>query len=558
VPSAAVSLRSRLLLLVVVGAVLPLSLIGAWLVNSSTRVGTDQLRERLSDAVAAEEAALLKEWLRVRSDLLLLSDNDVVWRYIASAGNLDAPAYLADVFATVHRAVARIVFTDHDGAARLTLPHTAGSAGPDRLRSVTAPAGDGEFVLHYPVRNDKGLQVGNMAAAVRSAALLGSGIEASASGAVLVVRDARSNALLIGPELEAGPAGRFVHEDADWLAVKRTLDEPPLQILAAAPVGPAVAPFARAARSGGFALAAVALLALALTAWLTTRLTRSVSVMAHAAQAIAAGDLEHRIETTRRDEIGMLGDALNHTAASLKQTLDSLAHQRSMAALGEFATSMAHEVRNAHTAITVDLQRLHAQLPSEEAQALLLRAMRRLGSVQTVVDGALRIARSGQLHREHCELRSIVHGAASAVQPWFAEKHATLVLSLPPSSPLPIHADSAALQTLLVNLLRNAAQAVPPGGQAALTLRVEPEAYWIGIRDNGPGMDEGTRSTAFAPFFTTRDDGTGLGLPIARQVALAHGGAIELESSPGDGTTVTVRLPATPAAVAPAVVLTGA
>jgi two-component system NtrC family sensor kinase len=103
--------------------------------------------------------------------------------------------------------------------------------------------------------------------------------------------------------------------------------------------------------------------------------------------------------------------------------------------------------------------------------------------------------------------------------------------------------DAVALEQLFLNLLLNAAQALPPGGVARVTLATEGQRVIVRIIDNGPGIAALALVDDGALLRTTKPGGTGLGLPIARRIAAAHGGELRIESTPGNGTTVVVRLP---------------
>ena len=123
----------------------------------------------------------------------------------------------------------------------------------------------------------------------------------------------------------------------------------------------------------------------------------------------------------------------------------------------------------------------------------------------------------------------------------FAAVPATLRVCLPDRA-VHVRGDAKALEQLLANLLFNAAQAVRPGGAAQLALRLDEGAAVIEIADDGIGMDEGQIARLERPFGSTKANGTGLGLPIARQIVAAHRGTITIQSRPGCGTTVVVRL----------------
>jgi two-component system, NtrC family, sensor kinase len=117
-----------------------------------------------------------------------------------------------------------------------------------------------------------------------------------------------------------------------------------------------------------------------------------------------------------------------------------------------------------------------------------------------------------------------------------------VVRELPPSTP-PALADEAQLRQVFLNLLRNAREAMPGGGQLTVSTRGVEDAVEVAFRDAGPGMSEEVRQRIFEPFFSTKSQGTGLGLAVSQQILQAHGGSLTCHSSPGQGTTFVVRLP---------------
>jgi thiol:disulfide interchange protein/signal transduction histidine kinase len=563
---ARVGLRTRFLLVVLFAAVLPLALIGAWLVHSSARAGEALLRSQLGDALAAEAARITTRWREVNGDLLLLADNDVAWRMLARPGNA-APPFLAEAFAVAHPGIAAIAYENLAGVVQLALPVdsavrgpvTSGAADPGtggraQRRALPVAAGIARqnadasaLELQLPVRDSAGTMVGTMHARLHPAALLEGQQQVGGADALFALLDGRTGAVLASTLMpaEALVAERFQWDERDWLSVGHALEEPPLELRLAAPLTPVIEPFGRAARTGGIALLLVSLLVIAVTTYLTRRITRSVLDATSAAEAIAGGDLEQRVRVDGTDEVGRLARALNTMAASLRDTLDALSRQRTHAALGEFATSLAHEVRNAHTTIGVDLQRLLDQAGDRPAEkALLGRALRRVRSIDRIVNGALRVARSGHIEARVVDLCRVLVDASRAAQPWFAERGARLHSQRNAGECIPIIGDAAALEALFVNLLRNAAQALPPGGTAQIAVSRTGTDVDVVITDDGEGMTPAEVVAALQPFVTSREDGTGLGLPIARQIAYAHGGDLELTSTAGAGTRVRVRLPA--------------
>jgi two-component system sensor histidine kinase HydH len=286
-----------------------------------------------------------------------------------------------------------------------------------------------------------------------------------------------------------------------------------------------------------------ALLARVATTALTTRMTRSLRHLLEAARAVSSGDLSQSVPEAGTDEVSTVARAFNTMTESLDRTLRRLAGRESLAAVGEFAAGLAHEVRNPLTAIQVDLQYVENELPPDsslrEPQSKALAEIRRLNAT---VGDALRVARSGQVRVRAMDLREPFSAAVGAALPRFRERGAILEVDLG-EDPLSLDGDPDALEQLFLNLLLNAAEALDRGGAASILIDPQESEISVRIRDNGSGMAPEVRARVFEPLFSTRAEGTGLGLPIARRIAVAHGGEIRIESAPGSGTTVEVRLP---------------
>jgi signal transduction histidine kinase len=325
--------------------------------------------------------------------------------------------------------------------------------------------------------------------------------------------------------------------------VHRRLSDPAIDLTIAAPSGPSLAPFERAAELGLLVLISVTVLALALITYFTARLTRSLVRLVGAANAVAAGDLQHDVETHGQDEVGQLGRAFNTMLHSLRRTLEELAHREALAAVGEFAASLSHETRNGLTAVRLDLQRIEESAPPDSTEGTLAaRALRNVYRLDSTVTGALAVARGGHAKLQPVELRTVLESAASAAESAFANSHSALSIDSGPASCV-VRADATALEQLFLNLFLNAGQAMSHGGRATVELSVDETTCTVAIRDSGAGLAMEQVAQLGQPFYTSKRGGTGLGLSIARKIAAAHGGEVSIESQPGNGTVVRVRLP---------------
>ncbi|MGD2123412.1 MAG: ATP-binding protein [Gemmatimonadota bacterium] len=556
------SLRTKLIAIVLGGAVLPLALLGLWLNQTAERSGERILRERLEISLTeiAEDVGL--RWLVVRGEILRIAELPEVHqglredrasgavlpqeetllspRETPSAGS--PPQALERLFAELEGSVGAISILDRDGASLWRYPAQGDPTGglssggvrplPVRLGVFNLASGDrlGTLEVDLPL----------------STLLSGSATWGGVAGSLLGAFEPNTGASLL--PLSIDPfllrEEQFRWREETWLSVRRSLEEPPLELVLAAPVTPFVAPFQESAQRNLWILGGVTLLVLALAAALTRGTTRDLSRLAEAAEAVARGDLDREVGSKGRDEVGRVGRAFNTMTESLRNTLQELSQRRALAAVGEFAASMAHEVRNPLTSIRFDLQRMEEKLPDdEETSQLMARTIRKIDALNGSVTGALQVARSGSVKLEPMDLRTPLRAAIQMALPTFQERGADLDAAGAEGEPIEIRGDASALERLFLNLLLNAAQALEDGGRANVSVKPSDEEVRILIQDDGKGMEAEVLDRIFEPFFSSRPEGTGLGLPIAHRIAQAHVGDLSVESEAGIGTTVTVRLP---------------
>ena len=303
------------------------------------------------------------------------------------------------------------------------------------------------------------------------------------------------------------------------------------------------APFENAERKGLVVIVAVALATIGVAALLTRRITHSLEDLAAATHAVAAGDLDRRVSERSASEAGQVGRAFNAMTRSLRDTLRQLSQREALVAVGEFAASLAHEVRNPLTSIRIDLQRVEEVLPGESPLRVPLgRALREVERLDQTVSGALRIARAGSIALKVVDLNIPLQRAIEVATPAFDRCGAALAQIGIGARPLPVRGDDAALEQLFLNILLNAAQALGPDGKAGVTVVTAEGNVQVDIWDSGAGMAADQLEKVFDPFFSTKRDGTGLGLSVVRQIVNAHGGFISIDSAVDAGTTVSIRL----------------
>jgi signal transduction histidine kinase len=556
------SLRTRFLVLVVAGAVLPLALIGLWLTRTASRSGEALLTQRLDALLESSAQEIRTNWPRVRSDLLTVAESEAARAMLAvrggspgirppeAAGRIETGSTASVMTDSALEVPAALVAATRS----LTLLDKSGSAVWTAEQEPALRSARPGLLVRLPVfRQGSSESIGSIEAEIILDALLGERVRrTSPLGSVLAATDPATGASLLPLPFDGGLLSddRFAWGGDDWIVRRGGLADPVVQLTAAAPITPLVAPFDRAARQGLFILLAVAMLSIGIAVLLTGMMTRSLGSLASAADAVARGELEHALESPGDDEIGRVAAAFNLMTANLRRTLRQLADRQALAAVGEFAASLSHEIRNALTSIRLDVQVAGEHLPPDPAvREPHERALGEIGRLEETVTGALRLARSGKAEKKILDLHGPLEAAAHAATPEFARRGAELVTHFAPE-PISVAGDPASLEQLFLNLLLNAAQALDAGKRTFVDMNPgsgeegsEPGSVTVSIRDEGPGIPVESRDRVFEPFYSTRAEGTGLGLPIARRIVQAHGGRMDIESEPGRGCTVAVTLP---------------
>jgi signal transduction histidine kinase len=549
--SRGIGLRNQILLIFLGTAIMPLAIVGLWLTRSAMRSGEDLLRSHLTASADRFASAVASRWEYRQADIALIAGNDATLRAVTTATIVRSDSdYLDGLSANVARTIPAIELRDLEGRVRWSsTPRSRGAQAPpgDRLAAVATPVADSAlFRVETRITDASGRTVGTARTDIAVSALVPpDSVRALVPGARVGVRNRLTGAVFAGldPRLRF-PNGDHLHlEDETWLAVYRSIPRPAVDVVIAASLTPYVAPFRRAATIGVTALLIVAAFAVVFATTLATRATRPLQQLAIASDAVTDGDLDQTVVIGGPAEIRRVGTAFNLMTENLRATLDALSRRSAMAAVGEFASSLSHDVRNALTSIRVDLDRLSMRdLNDPVATTLVTRVLNSVSRLETAVAAALRVARHGQAPLEDVDLRVSIRAAADAVRGTMAALPAELELRLPPD-PIRIRGDEAALQQLFANLLFNAAQAMSAGGVARIAAESDGDEARVSIADSGAGISAATLEKLDTPFFSTKVNGTGLGLPIARRIVAAHGGSLAIESREGRGTTVRVLLP---------------
>ncbi len=233
----------------------------------------------------------------------------------------------------------------------------------------------------------------------------------------------------------------------------------------------------------------------------------------------------------------------------VKRLEAELQRVHTLAALGKMAATVAHEIRNPLGGIAGFAALLERDLEGEDPRRRLVHKITEgVARLNRIVTSLLNYTRPLKLNRHPVDLAHMVEEAAAffEIDPERKRENISIRRHFP-DAPTVCAIDPEQFQQIVLNLLQNATQAMPEGGQIDIEIAVELIAdqnrALLRIRDTGMGMDAEVQEKLFTPFFTTKEDGTGLGLVTSKKIIDAHGGAIQVESEPGHGTCFTISLP---------------
>ena len=294
---------------------------------------------------------------------------------------------------------------------------------------------------------------------------------------------------------------------------------------------------------------------------------RPVAELVEANRRVAEGDMSARVEPHGRGELALLGRtfnsmvealqeaqeklmrALNNMSETLGETQQELLHKENLAAMGQLAAGVAHELNNPLGTVLLYSNILYKEIPEgdphrEDLEMVISETNR----CKVIVRNLLDFARQNEVLARPTKLNQLVQQVVSEQQEHPSFGRIQVVSKLDPQVPT-ILADPLQLQQVFANLMANAAEAMAPKGGGTLTITTQLAPLGQGVRisfhDTGTGISEEHRARLFTPFFTTKPvgQGTGLGLAIVYGIVKMHGGQIQVQSEEGEGATFAITLP---------------
>lgn len=289
------------------------------------------------------------------------------------------------------------------------------------------------------------------------------------------------------------------------------------------------------------------------TVFISRELMHPIHQFQQGLQRISAGQLDTLIPVTSKDEIGELANAYNLMVFKLKDLQNELADKERQTAWAEMARQVAHEIKNPLTPMKLSIQHLYQQIlfgdkTIEEVKPMISRIsetlIREIDSLNNIANDFSKFARP---ITEDFAVIDLNDSVTSILNLYKHDRRLYLWADLSEQS-LPIYAAPEEVKRVLLNLVKNAMEALPEGGIVVIRTYSYRDHAYVEVVDNGSGIQEDLKSRIFIPNFSTKSTGTGLGLAICKKVVEAHKGHIEFASAQGMGTTFTIRFPLTPVA----------
>jgi len=297
---------------------------------------------------------------------------------------------------------------------------------------------------------------------------------------------------------------------------------------------------------GAIAVCAVVILALALL------IQRPMVELQEKIARVGQGDLNVTVNFAKRnDEIGDLGRNFNHMVSLLRESREEIErlHRTQMsraehlATLGELAAGLAHEIRNPLAGIAGVIEIVARDLPTTSPARAVVRDVRlEVAQINHILTDLLQTARPHPPEIRPSDLNTTVEHAVMLARQQVISKPIHIELKKDPDLP-PVEHDSDQIHQVLLNLLLNAVQAIETSGSVRVEISPLEENAAISVTDTGRGIAPEHLPNIFRPFYTTKGNGTGLGLSLARRIVEEHHGRIEVTSEVGKGTKFVLVLP---------------
>ena len=282
---------------------------------------------------------------------------------------------------------------------------------------------------------------------------------------------------------------------------------------------------------------------LGLTYLLARRVVEPVKRLDKAAEEVIKQNYDYRVPVETADELGRLAHTFNTMCESIRTARNDLIRQERIATIGRFATSIVHDLRSPLAAIYGGTEMLvDTDLSPEQTRRLATNMYRASKRIQELLQDLTNAGRGGLRPLEVCRLSELVNAACESLAKQSNVEKFSITTEVPPE--IEVSVERGRIERVFVNLMDNALEAMPDGGQVRITAWKDQKNVVVRIQDTGPGISDQAWTTLFQPFASFgKPNGLGLGLALSRQTLLDHGGDLWAEKHDDAGARFYVRLP---------------
>jgi signal transduction histidine kinase len=286
---------------------------------------------------------------------------------------------------------------------------------------------------------------------------------------------------------------------------------------------------------------------LGLTYVLARRIVEPVKELDRAAAQVARQNYTHRVKVDSQDELGRLARTFNAMCASIQQARQELIRQERISTIGRLSSSIVHDLRNPLAAVYGGAEMLvDSELTAPQVKRLAANIYRASRRIQELLQDLLNVSRGSARGAEICKLREVAEAGCQSLLAAADTQRVHLQVEIPEAIELPLERNR--MERVFANLAGNALEMMPDGGRILISASAENGFVVVEVRDTGPGIAPEIRDNLFEPFVSAgKKSGLGLGLALARQTVLDHGGDMWAESGAVGGACFRLRLPVTQA-----------
>jgi signal transduction histidine kinase len=287
---------------------------------------------------------------------------------------------------------------------------------------------------------------------------------------------------------------------------------------------------------------------LALTYLLARRILEPVKRLDHAAEEVIKRNYDHRVPVESNDELGRLAMTFNTMCDSIRSAREDLIRQERITTIARFGTSIVHDLRSPLAAVYGGAEMLvDTQLSPEQSQRLAGNIYRASRRIQELLQDLADVTRAKAKPAEVCRLVDIIKAAYDVSAPAAALQSVAVHLDIP--ADIEVAVERSRIERAFLNLINNALEAMPEGGELQITAQREEGSVLVTIEDTGKGLSEEAWATLFQPFASVgKNNGLGLGLALSRQTVVDHGGDLWADRGVVSGARFYLRLPTVPSA----------